>query len=1249
MGKHSKKITTGDWNEEGLLVTGSEEKVLTVSNHNSDTKFDSVGVKMEPRNVKWAKPKLDEREISNKTITASLNYKSLLMFDVSSNKTPLELVFEAKYGKMVDYQLFGDGYIVVAFTEGYVSHISTHNQELRDEIQSKRIFQSSLDAMCTNNLVYKLAAAGENQIHIYNLGSWDEIVQQRIELPKNAGTVTKMEWAGNGQLLVISTSNGHIYGYLTSIPQLTSIYGPVVAVLTSFVEVAIIESSKISQTNTLTAINLENEPAFLSLGLYHLAAGINNIIWYYLWLDQKRNAIIKGGELVQKRDYMGNVRDVKLNDFWAAVLSDGKCILHPIVHSNQIKDIKFPQSDNEKLIVNIGLTKDFLILLDQQGKIRYFHLEDQQFIIEYLPNTGLEILIIRIYPNFSGTRIVCIDNKGLAFVFETASEQFLPLQNFPQRTERIIWDQKDPNLFVTVENDKLLTFIINKNSINGTIIQPVQELLAIEQIKQPGQPVLTILERGIKPIALTNGYLKCFTANGTIAGQSLTSHSYLNNYKGAEDTEQGQYRYFLQNLQLHKYNNCLLAACILDNITLYNELGRRALEFVDLKVALKAFQLAGNLSMVMTIQSFLHVNEKNIIFGNVAMVLGMYDLAQELYLKSSQPIFALEMRSDIQDYLAALNLAKNIAPQEEPFICRKLAFQIENQGNAQEARKLYERANLINKESLLVHEKVKIEAHTQQCFAGISRTSIKLGDIPRGVNIARELTDNNIIIEIAVVCENMKQYIEAAELYQKSGLLEKAASLYIQSKQFKLATPLMSQIKSPVLLKQYAKSKESEGAYNEAEQAYEQAESWEDVIRLNLDKLDNLGKAKAVLRNKCSTSTVCQMVANVCEKQGNYDEHVEFMILAGKKEEAFLKAQQYNVMDSYADNMKEFTLEERLRIAQFYENQAIWLKAAQHYEQTKNPMKSLKLYFKAGDMHIDEMIELVYRNKSQETLNSTLLDYLLGEVDGQPKDPIYLLKYYDRIGNINALVKIAITIATDDHDQGNYKAAHDRLFETLQKVKEHNVPVPFDLEQKLMIIHSYLLASKYIKSKDDEKESEIAAFLLNRVCKNISQFSTTHTVNILTTAVIAAMKCKNKPLAYRWSIELVRPEYRQSINEKYKMKIENIARKPLKEEVVENKTECPFCKELVDEYSLVCNSCQNSIPYCVATGQHIIANQLCFCPSCKMPANIQMFKKYLSINENVCPMCYQTINLDDIKQENQTDASKLLKQLKQNK
>jgi len=36
------------------------------------------------------------------------------------------------------------------------------------------------------------------------------------------------------------------------------------------------------------------------------------------------------------------------------------------------------------------------------------------------------------------------------------------------------------------------------------------------------------------------------------------------------------------------------------------------------------------------------------------------------------------MRMDLQDWFAALKLAKQISPDKEQFICRKLASQVEN-------------------------------------------------------------------------------------------------------------------------------------------------------------------------------------------------------------------------------------------------------------------------------------------------------------------------------------------------------------------------------------------------------------------------------------------------------------------------------------------------------------------------------------------------------------------------------------------
>ena len=51
MGKHGKKVITGEWNKDGLVVTGGEDKVITVSDQNSSTVMESVTVKFEPKSL----------------------------------------------------------------------------------------------------------------------------------------------------------------------------------------------------------------------------------------------------------------------------------------------------------------------------------------------------------------------------------------------------------------------------------------------------------------------------------------------------------------------------------------------------------------------------------------------------------------------------------------------------------------------------------------------------------------------------------------------------------------------------------------------------------------------------------------------------------------------------------------------------------------------------------------------------------------------------------------------------------------------------------------------------------------------------------------------------------------------------------------------------------------------------------------------------------------------------------------------
>jgi hypothetical protein len=64
------------------------------------------------------------------TFSAVISQKNILLFNTQSTEAPIQLLFEKKYGKIVRYEHYGDGYIVVAFANGFLSHVSTHSREM---------------------------------------------------------------------------------------------------------------------------------------------------------------------------------------------------------------------------------------------------------------------------------------------------------------------------------------------------------------------------------------------------------------------------------------------------------------------------------------------------------------------------------------------------------------------------------------------------------------------------------------------------------------------------------------------------------------------------------------------------------------------------------------------------------------------------------------------------------------------------------------------------------------------------------------------------------------------------------------------------------------------------------------------------------------------------------------------------------------------------------------------------------------
>ena len=159
----------------------------------------------------------------------------------------------------------------------------------------------------------------------------------------------------------------------------------------------------------------------------------------------------------------------------------------------------------------------------------------------------------------------------------------------------------------------------------------------------------------------------------------------------------------------------------------------------------------------------------------------------------------------------------------------------------------------------------------------------------------------------------------------------------------------------------------------------------------------------------------------------------------------------------------------------------------------------------------------------QSSLARQLIEFLMGEVDGVPKDAKYLFRLYMARKQYKEAAKTAVIIAREEQAAGNYRNAHDVLFNmyqvtlgiqrkyfqeflkyllfdfnfVTQELCRHRITVPWEMAHNLMVLHSYTLARLHVR----RGEHRTAARMLLRVANNISKFPS-HVVPILTSTVI---------------------------------------------------------------------------------------------------------------------------------------------------
>jgi WD repeat-containing protein 19 len=128
MGRHSKKIVSGAWSKDDQLFLGGEDNVLSTTSLNGES-VESMSLNNIPLHIEFAYQKSDmsSREEAkmrgggqDKTLSANLSGATIFIHNFNKGENPIELCFEDKLGEIVTYRWFGDGYIMIGFTQGFL-------------------------------------------------------------------------------------------------------------------------------------------------------------------------------------------------------------------------------------------------------------------------------------------------------------------------------------------------------------------------------------------------------------------------------------------------------------------------------------------------------------------------------------------------------------------------------------------------------------------------------------------------------------------------------------------------------------------------------------------------------------------------------------------------------------------------------------------------------------------------------------------------------------------------------------------------------------------------------------------------------------------------------------------------------------------------------------------------------------------------------------------------------------------------
>ncbi|GIQ83356.1 hypothetical protein KIPB_004660 [Kipferlia bialata] len=589
-------------------------------------------------------------------------------------------------------------------------------------------------------------------------------------------------------------------------------------------------------------------------------------------------------------------------------------------------------------------------------------------------------------------------------------------------------------------------------------------------------------------------------------------------------------------------------------------------------------------------------------------------------------------------------------PIQRSFLCYEAATQVEGQRHYESAAALHlaysdliqavqagPKAEMLSPDMEALLDPSKGRARACRCY-------LKARLVSSAERLLKSVSDPALLSDLAKVNEKA-QPDRAIELYRRAGNTTACVSLLLKLDRVGEAVTLVR-----------AAGEETEARAQAAQAGYAAGSDYTDSVSASIDRSSLPGRdaereresereeAQRVAERQTECSAAFEeartryrasalSLANHMASVGNSEAATEFYLAAGEVDQAFQAAQAQGTLAVFmrlfdphlvgpaqlgqiADHFAQSTDPSQIQFA------------AHLLDEGGDPEGAVQLLLESDTedgSHVEQALIVLENNPDSEAVARQVAEYV--NASHSPAVQRLRPRLYLVLGDVAAAARTASDVALQLQADGNHKAAQQQLSHCVRAIRSLGFKVPADLLDELYVLVSYTLSKRLLRIQDHV----CTAVCLSRVCQHVHRFGES-APQILLSAVVETYRAKMRQTSFCLGRTLLK-QHRDSIDERYRRKVETIVRKHRSTDTDElpEAVPCSICDGTIPVTAASCPSCMSHIVLDASCGMPLSVEQYAECPHCQAPLGQRSSLALAGGGDSlVCPVCAGGVRLPGV-------------------